>query len=186
MEKYLNEEQYQKNKKKIINTATILIILGIILAITLLVTGFAQKTSNSNKTKELDKQINTLQQEISILDWQMTNEFQQNGLSAKYYELDGQRAIKQEQLSELKMDKFDLGNNSHIILFAGSAFVLLLFGGIAGRLYFIAYRRNIAAFTVQQTMPIAQEGLEKMAPTLGKVSEEIAKGVSKGKSQNKK
>ena len=186
MAKYLNEEQYQKTKKKLIKIANIVIAIGVILALTLLIAGIVKK-SNSGKTTEFDNQINALKQEISILDEQINNEFMDNGLSPKYYELDRQRDTKQSQLTELEMDKFDKENNkSYIGFFGGVAFIVVLFGGIAGSLYFIAYRRNITAFTVQQTMPIAQEGLQEIAPTLGKVSEEISKGIRKGKSQNQK
>lgn len=186
MAKYLNEEQYQKTKKKLIKIANIVIVIGVILALTLLIAGIVKK-SNSGKTTEFDNQINALKQEISILDEQINNEFMDNGLSSKYYELDRQRDTKQSQLTDLEMDKFDKENNkSYIGFFGGVAFVVVLFGGIAGSLYFIAYRRNITAFTVQQTMPIAQEGLQEIAPTLGKVSEEIYKGIRKGKSQNQK
>jgi hypothetical protein len=56
-------------------------------------------------------------------------------------------------------------------------------------------RREITAFTTQQVMPVAQEGMEKMAPsvakvgkamaeemapTYGKIAKEIAKGVKDG------
>ncbi len=44
----------------------------------------------------------------------------------------------------------------------------------------VAKRRNIMAYSLQQTMPVAQEGIEKMAPTLGKVGASIAKEISKG------
>ena len=41
-------------------------------------------------------------------------------------------------------------------------------------------RREMLAFVTQQTMLVAQEGIEKMAPTLGKVAEEISKGIKNG------
>ena len=37
--------------------------------------------------------------------------------------------------------------------------------------------REISAFTVQQQMPIAKEGIEKMAHFVWTVSKEIANGV---------
>lgn len=59
----------------------------------------------------------------------------------------------------------------------------------------ITKRREITAFTMQQVMPVAQEGIEKMtptmtnaakemaeqmAPTIGNVAKEIAKGIKEG------
>ena len=51
---------------------------------------------------------------------------------------------------------------------------------IAFFLFMTAKRRNIMAFTAQQTMPVAQEGIEKMSPTIGKAGKTIAKEVVKG------
>lgn len=44
----------------------------------------------------------------------------------------------------------------------------------------ISHRREITAYTVQQTMPIAQEGIEKIAPSIGKAAGSIAKGFKEG------
>ena len=52
--------------------------------------------------------------------------------------------------------------------------------GIGGIIMFIAHRREIAAYTTQQVMPVAKEGAEKMAPTAGKVAKEVAKGIKEG------
>lgn len=46
--------------------------------------------------------------------------------------------------------------------------------------FLIGNRREITAYTVQQTMPIAKEGIEEMAPTIGNAAGEIAKGIKKG------
>ena len=56
-------------------------------------------------------------------------------------------------------------------------FPLIIAGGVT---MFIGHRREITAFTVQQTMPVAQEGIEKMAPTVGSAAKEIAKGIKEG------
>lgn len=46
--------------------------------------------------------------------------------------------------------------------------------------FLIGNRREIAAYTTQQVMPIAQEGIEKMAPTIGNAAKEITKGIKEG------
>lgn len=43
-----------------------------------------------------------------------------------------------------------------------------------------AFARDIAAFQAQQAMPVAQESIEKMSPTMGNAAKEIAKGVKEG------
>ena len=47
-------------------------------------------------------------------------------------------------------------------------------------IFTFAKRRHILAFTTQQTMPIAKESIDEMAPTIGNAAGEIAKGVTKG------
>ncbi len=51
---------------------------------------------------------------------------------------------------------------------------------ISGMLFLIYKKREITIFTTQQTMPIAQEGIEKMAPTIGDAAGSIAEGITKG------
>jgi len=46
--------------------------------------------------------------------------------------------------------------------------------------FLIGNRREIKSYTIQQTMPVTQEVMDKMAPTIGKAGGEIAKGISKG------
>ena len=45
-------------------------------------------------------------------------------------------------------------------------------------IYMFAKRREIVSFTTQQVMPVAQEGMEKMAPTVGKVGASVAKEMA--------
>ena len=52
--------------------------------------------------------------------------------------------------------------------------------GIGGMILLMAYRREITAFTAQQVIPVAKEGINEMAPTIGNAAEEIAKGIKKG------
>ena len=68
-------------------------------------------------------------------------------------------------------------SSKRMLTFAG-AFV---FGIMIPLITFtIAFRREMFAFTLQQTMPLAQEGVEKMTPTAAKSAGTIAKEVTKG------
>lgn len=49
----------------------------------------------------------------------------------------------------------------------------------------IGHRREITAYTTQQVMPLAQEGIDKMAPTIGKAAGTIAKGIKDGLKDDK-
>ena len=59
------------------------------------------------------------------------------------------------------------------IVFAIPAFMFP--GMISLMLFTTAKRRSLMAFSAQQVMPVAQEGIEKMAPTIGKAGASIAK-----------
>lgn len=56
-------------------------------------------------------------------------------------------------------------------------FTLTVAGGI---IMFVAHRREITAFTTQQVMPVAQEGIEKITPTVADAAGTIAQSISKG------
>ena len=67
---------------------------------------------------------------------------------------------------------------------------------VGGMMLFISYRREITAYSTQQVMPVAKEGIEemtplaaksaeKMAPAAGKVAEEVARGIKKGLKEDK-
>ena len=61
---------------------------------------------------------------------------------------------------------------------------------------FVAHRREITAYTTQQVMPVAKEGIEemapvvnkaseKMAPAAGKIAKEVTKGIKEGLKEEK-
>lgn len=70
--------------------------------------------------------------------------------------------------------------------YMGGGFVIFVTLMISGSLYLISKRREITAFTVQQTMPLAKEGIEKMAPTVGGAVKEVTKGVKEGLNESDK
>lgn len=92
---------------------------------------------------------------------------------------------------ETKMAKNMFGGMG---LFAIGSFMSVFSFGLAsvGAIcLLVAHRREITAYTTQQVMPVAKEGIEEMAPTIGKasekmapaagiVAEEVAKGIKKG------
>lgn len=51
-------------------------------------------------------------------------------------------------------------------------------------IFMIAKRRNVLAFTAQQTMPVAEEVMETMAPKVGNLAKEVAKGIKEGLSDD--
>ena len=58
------------------------------------------------------------------------------------------------------------------------AFVIIASCMIASSIYITTKHREILAFQAQQVMPIAQEEMKKMAPTIGKTGASIAKEMA--------
>ena len=51
---------------------------------------------------------------------------------------------------------------------------------VSGIFYLIAKKRGISAFAIQQSMPVTQEAIGKMAPTIGNVAGAIGKDIADG------
>lgn len=71
---------------------------------------------------------------------------------------------------------FEAESTRNFLIFPG-IFVTLV--GAMVR-FIVANQRNIAAYQAQQMRPIAQEGIEKMAPSVGVAAKEITKGIKEG------
>lgn len=66
-------------------------------------------------------------------------------------------------------------NNLFFLMFLGMPMIFIGFF-----LIMTSHMREISAFTAQQQMPIAKEGIEKISPAMGTAAKEIAKGVKEG------
>lgn len=97
------------------------------------------------------------------------------------------------------IESFDSGslNSSSVARGTIGSFGLFAIGGfmnvlgfgvtaVGGILLFIAHRREITAFTTQQVMPVAQEGIDKMTPTVSDAVGSVAKSITKGIAEGKK
>ncbi|MBE6148568.1 MAG: hypothetical protein E7167_03655 [Firmicutes bacterium] len=62
--------------------------------------------------------------------------------------------------------------------FMSGGFIMVATLMISGMIYMVAKRREVMAFSLQQVMPVAQEGLEKVAPTVAKVGSQITKEMA--------
>ena len=56
----------------------------------------------------------------------------------------------------------------------------LAFMGFGGQTKILGNGRKISAYFAQQQMPVAKEGIEKMAPSVGVAAKEISKGIKEG------
>lgn len=173
----------------------------------------------TSKKEELQAQIQPTLDEIKKI---QRTEF--NGFDDAYYERQNQilrltESIRpiQTQISEMEMyfnigwclnptitkEVCDLKDNSSfntIPYFIGGGFTLIATFMIYGSIMIFAKRREMIAFSMQQVMPVAQEGLEnitptvtkvgkrlvqEMAPAYGEVAKEISKGITEGIKESK-
>lgn len=112
---------------------------------------------------------------ISIIDGVLSNNCFGSGESNIYTshycllvnELDNKTDFNKE------FDSFD-----SIPFYMLGAFVIITSCMIAGSIYMTTKHREILAFQTQQVMPIVQEGMEKMAPTIGEAGASIAKEMA--------
>lgn len=239
-EEYLNEEKYQKNKKKVIASSLIVLVIGFLLGGSIVGVGLVKQskinnnysTSTKNQLTEklqeekqkliadketLEEKIKPVKDEIESLERTTFN-----GFDAAYYERqdkikDLEKSIKEdkeavdaidsalsstfsscefknsentytEKYCSLKNQLADINDGFSKKQASFSCIPFYMFGGfiivascmIAGSIYAFAKRREILAFSAQQVMPVAQEGIDKMAPTMGNVAKEITKGIKDG------
>ena len=157
---YLSEEKYQQSNAKVKKVGKILLIVGIltlVIGFILLIVGFVG-TGNSAMNG-----FNSMSNDI-------INNF--NSMS------NGEMSIDVSGVQNTASGIF--GN---IGLFAIGSFMLAIGFGLTiagGIVMFIAHRREIRAYTIQQTMPVTQEAIDKMAPTVGSAAGTIAKGITSG------
>ena len=79
---------------------------------------------------------------------------------------------------DIKSQIYDINEPFRKIV--GALFVVLPCFGIGLALLIFAKRRNMMAYGIQQVMPVAQEAVEKMTPTIAKSAGRVAKGVKEG------
>lgn len=192
---FLNEENYQKGKKSITKFAIIILVCGLLLGGGLIVTGIVKSANVKEPVKEeinkeeIQSKIDALEDELVPLKAQKNKEFKENQFSEEYYRLDTEISRKEREISKLREEIWDAENShstfnkdyeraKYVPLYMLGAFIIISTLMISGYIYMFAKRREIFAFTAQQVMPVAQEGMEKMAPTVGKVGKDIAKEMA--------
>ena len=252
---YLNEEKFQKTKRKISKIALIIFMIGCLIGGSLIFVGInknkevelkfsedkkielsnqiqEKKTELSNQIQNekenLEKMIKDLENQgikydvtakytdgkayelkllVNVLDpsfgYYKFDEYQNNTITSKYCALmseldtlnDGNDDLTRayDELNSEAKKSMEKGKNINYFAFGGMTILFTLM--ISGSVTMMSKGREIAAYQAQQVMPIAQEGLEKMAPsitkvsktmaeemapTYGKIAKEIAKGVKEG------
>ena len=102
------------------------------------------------------------------------DEYKNNSLTKNY-------CLLKAQLEDVNSDfnkNWDSSKSIPYFMFGG--FIIIASCMISGAIYMFTKRREIAAFSAQQMRPIVEEGIEKMAPSVGNAAKEIAKGIKEG------
>lgn len=206
--KYLNEENYNLMNDKIKKVAVIILVLGVLIGALLIGIGVYKSYSLNNEiseTKSVDEikvEIDDLNEELITLKAKKNSEFKENGLTEEYYRISNEISAKQSKMINLESQIWKIENNfgeyntnrnsiKSAPFYMFGAFIIISSCMISGSIYLMTKRREIMAYSMQQVMPIAKEGLEDIAPTVAKVGKEmieemapaygkVAKEVSKG------
>ena len=162
---YLNEEEFQKNNKKVKTAGTIVILMGLCLVIAGIFVLVSASKMETNIPKNLGLDISGM----------FNIDSQESALS--WFEDSAQSMQDNSEARSAQMGRKSLG-----------MFILLpgIFITIVGCMirFIVGNQRNIIAYQAQQVMPIAQEGIEKMAPSIGTAAKEISKGIKEGMSDD--
>lgn len=154
--------------------------------------GFSAKYNELDmKIKNLDKTLAEYKKNLSVVqgvledsDFNCTFDGSSNSNTSKYCSLVVELNQKDLEIGATNSafsavaKKMASSKNTPFYIFGG--FIIAASAMVSFAVYMFAKRREIMAFTVQQTMPVAQEGIEKMAPTIGNATGTIAHGITKG------
>lgn len=199
----LNEDNYEKTKKKITTISLIILIVALLIGSTLIALGII-KTNTSKKDAEkvnqerynaseqrlkeiasekesLNLQYNAKKQECDSLDMRAKDWY------SKVNQCHRDASAISSKITNLESEEFKLNNNydkveakNYIPLSVFGGVIIFIGGMISLSIYLIAKKRDISAFAIQQSMPLAQETIEKMAPTVGNAAGTVGKGIAKG------
>lgn len=148
--------------------------------------------ARKDKIEELEKSMTDDKNSLSVIDKALDESFnhcqfgeaKNNNYTSKYCSLKNQLSEKSMSLDNLDREFSDFNKDfdsfDSIPFYMIGGFIIFASCIAAGSIYMIAKRREILAFTTQQVMPVAQEGIEKMTPTVVNSTKEIAKGLAQG------
>lgn len=110
-------------------------------------------------------------------------------LKSKKTELESEEFTLNAKLEKSDFEEKHLGDNifylkkpsiTYIIYYYLGFLVILGACMISLIIYLITKRREIRMFGIQQTMPVTQEAISKMSPTIGDAAQTVGKGIAQG------
>ena len=176
-EKYLSEEKYQETNKKVKKSKTLLIIGAILLVIGIIMIITAFVNFKNSERKAMDSFNNSASNMFDSFNNSINNDD------------DGEEFVNSMKESVTSVTDSSKDSFTSVGLYAlggfvsSAGFVLLIVGGVMA---YMAHRREITAYTTQQTMPIKKETINDITPTVADAAGTIAKSVSQGFEEGKK
>lgn len=194
--KYLNEEKYQKAEKSITLIAILVLVIGLGIGGFLIYKGIAKP--GTSKVEELKVVLETKKSEleskgVKFSEFSKYSDGEAYDLKIITKALDpsfNNCAFDEYKNNSITKEYCAAKNGTGEFASIGSimigAFICIATCMISSFIFMIAKRRHILAFQAQQVMPVAKEGINEMAPTIGNVAGEIAKGIKKGLKDDEK
>lgn len=194
--KYLNEEKYQKAEKSITLVAILVLVVGLCIGGFLIYKGVAKP--GTSKVEELKVQLETKKSEleakgIKFSSFTKYSDGEAYDLKIITNALDpsfNHCAFDEYKNNSITKEYCAAKNSTGDFASSGSTmlgiFICVATCMISGFIFMVAKRRHILAFQAQQVMPVAKEGIDEMAPTIGNAAGEIAKGIKKGLNDDEK
>lgn len=207
---HLNEERYQKTEKKISIAAIIILIIGLSIGGFLIFNGVVKP--NTAKLEKLEKELTEKREELvnkGIVYNPMSKYTDGEEYDLKIITDALDPSFDHCSFSEYKNNtitkdycsvKNSTGEFASTASIMFGVFICIATCMISFAVFMASKRRKILAFHAQQIMPVAQEGIEKMAPTIGKagasvakemapvygdIAKEISKGIKEGLKESK-
>lgn len=188
--KYLNEEKYQKAEKGLTLAAILVLAVGLCIGGFLIYRGVAKPATA--KVEELQNKLETKKSELESkgIKYDVFTKYSDgesydlkiitNALDPSFDHCGFDEYKNNAITKEYCAAKNNTGDFASISSIMFGAFICIATCMISGSIFVLSKRRQILAFQTQQVMPVVKEGVDEMAPTIGNVAGEIAKGIKKG------
>lgn len=187
---FLNEEKYKRSEKTITFVAVLILIVGLCVGGFLIYRGIAKPgTAKVEKLQKelLAKKADLESKGVEYNSWAKYTDGEEYELKIITDALDPSfdncafdeyknNAITKEYCAARNATG-EFASTSQIMI---GAFICIATLMISGFVLTFAKQRKILAFQAQSAMPVAKEGVEEIAPSLGKAAKEISKGVKDG------
>ena len=188
--KYLNEEKYLKAEKSITLVAILILAIGLCIGGFLIYKGVAKP--ETSKVEDLKVQLENKKSELEAKGIKFSNTAEYS--DGEEYDLKIITNALDPSFNNCAFDEYknnsitkeycvaknstsDFASTGSIML---GVFICIATCMISGSVFIFAKQRHIVAFRAQQVMPVAKEGIDEIAPTIGNAAGEIAKDIKKG------